>query len=157
METKTNAMRILTQKKIEYLVHHYPSEITVGEEVAKILNQNPDNVYKTLVTIASDKKNYVFVVPVNCNLDLKKAAKVVKVKSIEMIKQKDLLPLTGYIHGGCSPVGMKKQFVTVFDKSIIGKEKVCMSGGRVGCQIEVNPNDIITLVRGIIEDIIVEE
>ena len=157
METKTNAMRILSQKKIKYQEHFYSSEITVGEEVARILNQNPNDVYKTLVTVGSDKKNYVFVIPVNKNLDLKKAAKVVKVKSIEMIKQKDLLPLTGYIHGGCSPVGMKKLFTTVFDNSIEGKEKICCSGGRVGCQIELDSQEIIKLVKGIIADIVIGE
>lgn len=157
METKTNAMRILTQKKIKYQEHFYSPEITVGEEVAKILNQNPNDVYKTLVTVGNDKRNYVFVVPVNKNLDLKKAAKVVKVKSIEMIKQKELFSLTGYIHGGCSPVGMKKLFTTVFDSSIEGKDKICCSGGRVGCQIEVNPKEVINLVKGITADIVVGE
>lgn len=153
---KTNVMRILDQKKIEYEKHYYSADITNGEEVASVLGQSPDDVYKTLVTIGSDKKNYVFVIPVNKNLDLKKAAKVVGVKSIEMIKQKDLLPLTGYIHGGCSPIGMKKLFITVIDKSALSKEKICCSGGRVGCQIEISPSDIIALIKAKSEDIVVE-
>ena len=153
---KTNVMRILDQKKIKYCEHFYSSDITNGEEVAKILGQDPDTVYKTLVTIGSDKRNYVFVIPVNKNLDLKKAAKFVNVKSIEMIKQKDLLPLTGYIHGGCSPIGMKKLFTTVIDSSALTKEKICCSGGKVGCQIEVSPIDIINTTKAKTSEIVVE-
>ena len=152
---KTMVMKILEQKKLKYIPHYYDPIKLDACFVAEVLNQNPNQVFKTLVTVGS--KYYVFMIPANKELDLKKAASFLKEKKIEMIKQKDLLPLTGYIHGGCSPVGMKKQFTTVFDKSIIGKEKVCMSGGRVGCQIEVNSNDVIALVRGIIENIIVEE
>ncbi len=157
METKTNAMRILSQQKILYKDHYYSSELTNGEEVAKALNEDPKHVYKTLVTIASDKRNYVFVIPVSKNLDLKKAAKVINVKSLEMIKQKELLPLTGYIHGGCSPVGMKKLFPTIFDSTITQYENIFCSGGRVGCQIEINPNDLIRIVKGKVADVIVED
>lgn len=153
---KTNVMRILDQKKINYQEHFYSEEITNGEEVAKVLGQNPDNVYKTLVTVGADKRNYVFVIPVNKNLDLKKAAKCVNVKNIEMIKQKDLLPLTGYIHGGCSPIGMKKLFTTVIDKTALTKEKICLSGGKVGCQIEINVSDLTSLTMAKVEDVIGE-
>ena len=112
---KTNVMRILDQKKINYNTYSYiDTDAISGMEVAEVLGQNPNQVFKTLVTVSGKNINYVFVVPVNKELDLKKAAKVVGEKSIEMIKSKELLSLTGYIHGGCSPIGMKKMFKTVF-------------------------------------------
>ena len=117
---KTNAIRIIEQKKLNYQFHNYVGTSAIsGEDVAKVLNQDPNHVFKTLVTIGKSNNHYVFLVPVNMELDLKKAAIAVNEKNIEMIKSKDLLPLTGYIHGGCSPIGMKKQFTTIIDESAI--------------------------------------
>lgn len=144
---KTNVMRLLDQKKIEYTPHTYNPEITNGETVAEILGQNPNEVFKTLVTVANTKAYFVFVIPVNENLDLKKAAKTAGVKSVAMIKQKELLPLTGYIHGGCSPVGMKKQFKTVIHETARDMEKFFVSAGKVGFQIEVSPLKLASLIR----------
>ena len=115
---KTNVMRILDQKKIDYKSYSYVGTDAIsGTEVAKVLNQDPNRLFKTLVTVSNTNNYYVFVIPSNKELDLKKAAKAVGVKSVSMLKQKDLLPLTGYIHGGCSPIGMKKNFLTTFDSS----------------------------------------
>lgn len=140
---KTNVMRILEQKKISYLSHNYESTGAIsGMEVAQALGQNPDMVFKTLVTVGKSKANYVFVVPVNRELNLKKAARSVGEKSIEMIKSKELLPLTGYIHGGCSPIGMKKQFVTTIDQSAEGCERIMFSGGKIGYQVEMSLEDL---------------
>ena len=130
---KTNVMRILDQNKVPYVCHDYTdSSTTVGTEVAAVLNQDPNRVFKTLVTVGSSKTNYVFMVPVNRELHLKKAAQAVGEKSIEMIKSKELLPLTGYIHGGCSPIGMKKQFKTVADISAAEYDVIMFSGGKIG-------------------------
>ncbi len=144
---KTNVMRILDQKKIPYTPHEYSADTTDGQSIAQILNKNPDSTFKTLVTVANTGTNYVFVVPVNQNLDLKKAAKAVGVKSVAMIKQKELLPLTGYVHGGCSPIGMKKAFATVIHESALGFPLICFSAGRVGRQVELDPNALIELIR----------
>lgn len=134
---KTNAMRIMEQKKAKYVFHDYTASGAVaGEDVAAAIGQSPDRVFKTLVTVGMSGKNYVFVVPVCKELDLKKAAKTVGEKWVEMIKSKELLPLTGYVHGGCSPVGMKKLFRTVIDVSAESKETVCFSGGKIGYQME---------------------
>ncbi len=134
---KTNAMRIMEQKKAKYVFHDYTASGAVaGEDVAAAIGQSPDRVFKTLVTVGMSGKNYVFVVPVCKELDLKKAAKTVGEKWVEMIKSKELLPLTGYVHGGCSPVGMKKLFRTVIDISAESKETVCFSGGKIGYQME---------------------
>lgn len=149
---KTNAMRILDQRKIEYKMHTYENAIS-GIEVADTLNEDYESVFKTLVTISGSKINYVFVVPVNKELDLKKAAKVVNEKSIEMLKSKDLLPLTGYIHGGCSPIGMKKQFKTIIDISSKDKDKIFISGGKIGCQIEISPIELKKVINYELEDI----
>lgn len=135
---KTNVMRILEQKKIPYISHNYTETGAVnGMEVALALGENPDMVFKTLVTVGKSKTNYVFVIPVNKELNLKKAAQSVQEKSIEMIKSRELLPLTGYVHGGCSPIGMKKQFVTVIDRSAENFEQILFSGGKIGYQVEV--------------------
>ena len=135
---KTNVMRILDQKKINYNTYSYvDTDAISGMEVAEVLGQNPNQVFKTLVTVSGKNINYVFVVPVNKELDLKKAAKVVGEKSIEMIKSKELLPLTGYIHGGCSPIGMKKMFKTVIDESCKNFETIIFSGGKIGYQVEL--------------------
>ena len=133
---KTNARRIMEQKKAKYVFHDYTASGAVaGEDVAAAIGQSPDRVFKTLVTVGMSGKNYVFVVPVCKELDLKKAAKTVGEKWVEMIKSKELLPLTGYVHGGCSPVGMKKLFRTVIDISAESKETVCFSGGKIGYQM----------------------
>ena len=153
---KTNVMRILTQNKIEYKAYEYNPDETVGENVAALIGRPSESTFKTLVTVANTKNYYVFVVPVNCSLDLKKAAKVVKVKSIEMIKQKDLLGLTGYIHGGCSPIGMKKKFHTVIHESAVSFEKIAFSAGKRGCQVELAPTNLINLINAEVADITVD-
>ena len=143
MEDKTNVMRILDQKKISYTAHTYDSSKAIsGTEVAAYLNQNPDRVFKTLVTVAKSGKNYVFVIPVEEELDLKKAAKAVGEKSIDMLKSKDLLPLTGYIHGGCSPIGMKKLFPTTFQKEAEEYNTIMFSAGKIGYQVEMKRKDV---------------
>ena len=157
---KTNVMRILEQKKIPYEPHFYPHGEgipTDGITVAGYLGKDVNCVYKTLVTRSASKNYYVFVVPVAEHLDLKKAAKAVKEKSIEMIRQDELLPLTGYIHGGCSPVGMKKLFKTTFHSAVLELDTVAVSAGKVGAQIEVKPADIIKLVNARTADIIVSD
>lgn len=144
---KTNVMRILDQKKIPYTPYEYSADTTDGESIARILQKNPDSTFKTLVTVANTGNYFVFVVPVNKSLDLKKAAKTVGVKSVAMIKQKELLPLTGYIHGGCSPIGMKKAFATVIHESCLQFPLMCFSAGRVGRQVELAPQALIDLIR----------
>ena len=153
---KTNVMRILDQKKINYNTYSYiDTDAISGMEVADVLGQNPNQVFKTLVTVSGKNINYVFVVPVNIELDLKKAAKVVGEKSIEMIKSKELLPLTGYIHGGCSPIGMKKMFKTVIDESCKNFETIIFSGGKIGYQVELKLEDIEKVIRVEYNDITV--
>ena len=148
MTEKTNVMRLLEQKKVPYTPHFYGgTEAISGVEVAKILGQDPDRVFKTLVTTAKSGEHYVFMVPVERELDLKKAAKAVHEKSIEMLKSKELLPLTGYIHGGCSPIGMKKQFKTVIDKSAEDFDTIFFSAGKIGCQVETTLKGLQKLVR----------
>lgn len=154
---KTNVMRILDQKKIQYLSHCYADTDAIsGVEVAAVLKQDVERVFKTLVTVGKTNKNYVFVIPVAKELDLKKAAKAVGEKSIEMIKQKDLLPLTGYIHGGCSPVGMKKAFPTVIHETANSYETICVSAGKIGYQVELNAEDIGKIIRIQFADIVTE-
>ena len=149
-EEKTNVMRVLDQKKVAYTPHWYahPDGAVDGASVAALIGKNPEAVCKTLVTQGASKKYYVFVIPVGRELDLKAAAKAVREKSIEMIKQAQLLPLTGYIHGGCSPIGMKKQFPTVFDESVENQPTITVSAGKIGCQVEAAPGDLAALVRG---------
>lgn len=147
-QEKTNAMRILDQKKIEYIVHDYTeSGVIAGEDVANTLGEDPEKVFKTLVTVGKSKQYYVFLVPVCKELNLKKAAKAVGEKSIEMIKSKELLPLTGYIHGGCSPIGMKKAFPTTVDISAKNADKIYFSAGKIGLQVEVNVSDIEKVIK----------
>ena len=156
-EEKTNVMRTLEQKKIDYTPHEYPADGPVdGVSVAKFLHQDPEQVFKTLVTRGASGGYYVFDIPVAENLDLKKAARAVGEKSIAMIPQKELLPLTGYIHGGCSPVGMKKQFPTVFHETTELFDTICVSAGRVGAQVEVNPAELMALLGARTADITVE-
>ncbi len=140
---KTNVMRLLDQHKITYSSHYYyDTDAVAGMEIVAVLGQDPDCVFKTLVTVGGSKTHYVFLVPVNRSLNLKKASRAVGEKSIEMIKSKELLPLTGYIHGGCSPIGMKKQFKTVIDISAQNFERIFFSGGRIGYQVELQLNDL---------------
>ena len=147
-EFKTNVMRILDQKKIDYKFHSYiDSGVISGIDVANVLNQDPNQVFKTLVTIGASKNYYVFLVPVCSELNLKKAAKAVKEKSIEMIKSKDLLPLTGYIHGGCSPIGMKKTFITTIDESAILFDTIIFSGGKIGYQVEISLDNLKQVIE----------
>lgn len=156
MENKTNVMRILDSKKIKYEMYDYSeSDALSGTEVAQFLNQNPDTVFKTLVTAGKSGNHYVFMVPVCKELDLKKAAKSAGEKSIEMIKSKELLPLTGYIHGGCSPIGMKKQFKTFIDISAENYEKIIFSAGKIGYQVEVAVDELKKAVNYELKDICV--
>ncbi len=156
-EFKTNVMRLLEQKKIPFIRHEYDSSggAVDGVTVAGMIGKPVHQVFKTLVTRGASKENYVFVIPVESSLDLKKAAKAVGEKSIEMIKQAELLPLTGYVHGGCSPLGMKKQFDTVFDEEITLTDTVIVSAGRIGYQIETAPETLISLTGGTVCDVIV--
>ena len=143
---KTNVMRILTQQGIEFTAHEYDNSCTDGETIAQLLNEAPESVFKTLVTVANTGDHYVFVIPVCCTLDLKKAATAAGVKNIAMIKQKELLPLTGYIHGGCSPSGMKKPFPTFVEESATLCDKIYFSAGKVGYQVQLAPDDLINLI-----------
>ena len=148
-EEKTNVMRTLDQKKIPYTAHTYDPDGPIdGVSVAAALGQDPAHVFKTLVTKGASGGYYVFDIPVAENLDLKKAARAVGEKSVAMLPQKELLGLTGYVHGGCSPVGMKKQFVTVYDESCLAQQTMLVSGGRIGTQIECAPADLIKVTRG---------
>ncbi len=147
-DDKTNVMRLLDQKKINY--EHFSldnAEGLSGEEIAAQLAENPAQAFKTLVTTGKTGTHYVFVVPVAAELDLKKAASAVGEKSIEMLKQKDLLPLTGYVHGGCSPIGMKKFFTTVIDASANNFTEIFFSAGKVGHQVKIAVEDISKIIR----------
>lgn len=153
-EEKTNAIRLLEQKKIKFVVHNYLSSGAIsGIDVANSLNEDPNIVFKTLVTQGKSHQYYVFLVPVNKELDLKKAASCVNEKSIEMIKSNDLLPLTGYIHGGCSPIGMKKFFKTIIDISASNYDKIIFSGGKIGYQIETTLLELSKIIKYDLKDI----
>lgn len=155
-EEKTNVMRVLEQKKIPYTPHTYPhvdGEAPDGVTVAQSLGLDPDQVFKTLVTKGASGGYYVFDIPVAATLDLKKAAKAVGEKSVAMLPSKELLPLTGYVHGGCSPIGMKKQFPTVFHQSALDQETIFVSAGKIGFQVELSPADLMKLVRGTAADV----
>ena len=156
-DEKTNVMRVLEQHNIPYTAHFYPADGPIdGVSVAAVLGQDPEQVFKTLVTKAASGNYYVFDIPVAENLDLKKAAKAVGEKSIAMIPQKDLLPLTGYIHGGCSPVGMKKQFPTVFHETLVLFDTICVSAGKIGAQVEVDPQALMELLGAETADVVVD-
>lgn len=155
-EEKTNVMRLLDAAQIAYTPHFYdPEEPIDGVSVAQTLGQDIEQVFKTLVTRGASGGYYVFDIPVAENLDLKKAARAVGEKSIAMIAQKELLPLTGYIHGGCSPVGMKKQFPTVFHETVILFDTICVSAGKIGAQVEVNPSALMDYIGAQSADITV--
>ena len=156
-EDKTNVCRVLDGKKISYETHAYEPDATMtGEQIAGILGEDPAVVFKTLVTRGKTGRNYVFVIPVCAELDLKKAAKTAGEKSVEMIPQKELLPLTGYVHGGCSPVGMKKPFPTFVHASAESAGRIFVSAGKVGFQIEVSPADLGKIVRFSFSDLVTE-
>lgn len=155
MEHKTNAIREIEKLKIKYNFYNYTGTDAIsGVEVASVLNQNPDRVFKTLVTVGKTGKHYVFMLPVAKELNLKKAAKIVGEKSVEMIKSKELLPLTGYIHGGCSPIGMKKFFVTTIHNSAKNFETIMFSGGKIGYQIEMSLDELAKVIKFNLADII---
>lgn len=158
MADKTNAIRILDKKKLNYTLHDYTNTDAIsGTEIAIVLNEDPQKVFKTLVTVGKSGEHYVFMVPVEKELDLKKAAKAVGEKSIEMIKSKELLPLTGYIHGGCSPIGMKKLFKTFIDSTALNFENVYFSAGKIGLQIETSLENLIKVVPVITAEITVTD
>ena len=148
MEFKTNVMRMLDKHKINYKHYTYAETNAVsGVEVANVLGQNPEQVFKTLVTVSKSKKYYVFMVPVEKELDLKKAAHAVGEKSVEMIKSKELLPVTGYIHGGCAPIGMKKFFDTTIDISAKNFDTIIFSAGKIGYQVEMSLDELSRVIR----------
>ena len=156
MEEKTNVMSLLEQKKIKVQSHHLDiTEAISGVEMAAMLRQNPEQVFKTLVTVGKTKTNYVFVIPVAEELDLKKAAKAVGEKSIEMIKSKELLPLTGYVHGGCSPIGMKKALKTTVHETAKDFDTIVFSAGKIGYQVEMNAKDLEKVIRLNYADVVV--
>ncbi len=154
---KTNVMRILEQKNISYTAHTYdPGAGLDGVSVARQLGQDPTQVFKTLVARGGSGGLYVFDIPAAENLDLKKAARAVGEKSVAMLPQKELLPLTGYVHGGCSPVGMKKQYPTVFDETAEILDTIMVSAGKIGVQVELDPAALIALVDAVTADLTVD-
>ena len=158
-EAKTNAMRMLERAKVAYTSHEYPHEegqAVDGANVARLTGQDPARVFKTLVTQGADRNYYVFVVPVLAELDLKKAAKAAGIKSVAMIHVADINKVTGYIRGGCSPVGMKKQFPTVFHATAADLPTIMVSAGRIGRQVQCDPKDLLALLGAKTADIIVE-
>ena len=157
-EQKTNVMRALDQKKIRYTPHEYPhgAEAVDGVAVAGLIGAAPEQVFKTLVTRGASKSIYVFVIPVAAELDLKKAARAVGEKSIAMIHVSEITALTGYVRGGCSPIGMKKQYKTVYHESALEQETIIVSAGKIGSQVELEPKALATLTRGQFADIITE-
>lgn len=155
-EEKTNVMRVLEQNKIHYISYCYvDTGVISGIDVATTLGQDPAQVFKTLVTVGNSNNHFVFLVPVSQELDLKKAAKAVGEKSINMLKSKDLLPLTGYIHGGCSPIGMKKQFKTVIDSSAANFDTIIFSGGKIGYQVETSLDELKKVLRFELAELVV--
>lgn len=157
MEEKTNVMRILDKKKIEYRHYCYANTgETNGEKVAMLLGQNPDRVFKTLVTVGKTGEHYVFVIPVNRELDLKKAARAVGEKSVGMLRAKELLGLTGYVHGGCSPIGMKKFFCTTVHETAKDYDTIFFSAGKIGYQIETAPEALARVIRFSYADLTVQ-
>ena len=154
-DDKTNVCRVLDAKKAVYIYRNLGTDETNGVKLAKLLDQDPNRVFKTLVTIGKSKTYYVFAIPVCNELDLKKAAKVVGEKSIEMIPQKDLLPLTGYVHGGCSPIGMKKFFKTTFHMTAKDFDTIYFSAGKIGCQIEIALSELDKVIKYELADLTV--
>lgn len=145
---KTNVMRILDKHKIVYKSYNYDAKTALsGSEVASALGQDHNQVFKTLVAVGKSKNHYVFMIPVDKELDLKKAAESVGEKAVDMLKSKELLPLTGYIHGGCSPIGMKKFFTTVIDESAQNYDTIIFSGGKIGYQVETSSDNLAKVIR----------
>ena len=157
-EQKTNVMRLLEQKKVRYTPHEYAhgAEAVDGVTVAKLTGLNAEQVFKTLVTRGAGKGIYVFVIPVACELDLKKAAKAAGEKSIAMIHVSEINALTGYVRGGCSPIGMKKQYKTFYHKSCEDLDTMAVSAGKIGAQVELAPSELISLTRGVTADLTAE-
>jgi Cys-tRNA(Pro)/Cys-tRNA(Cys) deacylase len=154
-QDKTNCMRVLESKKIPYTPHLYEADPTLtGEQIAGLLGEDPSQVFKTLVTVGKPQKYYVFIIPVNAELNLKKAAAAAGEKSVSMILQRDLLPLTGYVHGGCSPIGMKKRFPSFIHESAPALPRIFVSAGRVGCQAELSPADLISVAGLVPADLV---
>ncbi len=153
---KTNVMRVLEQHRIAYTPYTFGDGVTAvsGTEAADMMGKDPLSVFKTLVTAGRSGQYYVFVIPVCCELSLKKAAETVGEKSIEMIRSKELLPLTGYVHGGCSPIGMKKLFPTVVDISARDEPKITFSAGHIGMQVEISPDDLAAVIPVTFADIV---
>lgn len=155
-DIKTNAMRILDKNRIPYQVNTYECEEFIdGIHIADVLGQSYDQSFKTLVTVGKSGEHYVFAIPIDRELDLKKAARAVGEKSVEMIHVKDINQITGYIRGGCTPIGMKKNYVTVLHSSIRTLNEVIISGGRIGSQIQMKPDDLIRVTNARVEDICV--
>lgn len=155
-DIKTNAMRILDKNRIPYQVNTYECEEFIdGIHIADMLGQSYDQSFKTLVTVGKSGEHYVFAIPIDRELDLKKAARAVGEKSVEMIHVKDINQITGYIRGGCTPIGMKKNYVTVLHSSIRTLNEVIISGGRIGSQIQMKPDDLIRVTNARVEDICV--
>lgn len=155
MADKTNVMRILDKAKIKYNTYDYTDSGAIsGKDVAMAMGQNPSQVFKTLITQAKSRQYYVFMIPVQKELDLKKAAKAVGEKALGMIPQKDLLTVSGYIHGGCSPIGMKKSYTTFIDISAVSFDTIIFSAGKIGRQVEVSPNDLKQLIRANFIDLV---
>ena len=153
-QEKTNVMRVLDKHKISYQSYHCENAAGLtGTEIAEAQGQNPAQIFKTLVTVSGTHINYVFVIPVTGELDLKKAAKAVDEKSLSMLKAKELLPLTGYVHGGCSPIGMKKFFRTVIDISAEQHETIIFSAGKIGCQVEISLEDLQKVIAFSLADV----
>ncbi len=155
-EAKTNVMRILDRQKISYKTHEYPhgKEAVDGVTVASLLGQNPETVFKTLVTKGAGRDYYVFVIPVACELDLKKCAASVGEKRVEMIPVKDITRVTGYVRGGCSPIGMKKLYRTTFHNTALSLPNIIVSAGKIGCQIDLAPADLIALTGARTADLV---
>lgn len=156
---KTNVMRILDKAKISYNAYEYPhgKEALEGNEVARLMNQPPEKVFKTLVAKGKSSAYYVYDIPVNCQLDLKKSAKAVGEKNIEMVAVKDLLKVAGYMRGSVSPVGMKSRFKTVFHSTVMDFDSVYISGGKLGYQVELNPKDLLDFLGADVADITTQE
>lgn len=153
-DVKTNAMRILDKNKVPYTVHTYECEEFIdGVHIADMLGQSYDRSFKTLVAVGKSGNYYVYDIPVDQELDMKKAAKAVGEKSVELIHVKDIYQITGYIRGGCTPIGMKKNYPSVLHSSIMDYETVIISGGRLGSQIEITPADLVRVLRAKVADI----
>lgn len=145
---KTNVMRILDSKNIKYEFFEYEQNPKLsGNDIAKMLNENPEATFKTLITQAKSKEYYAFLVPVNAELDLKKAAALVMEKNLEMIPQKDLLKVTGYVHGGCSPIGLKRDYQVSIDENCLNFDYIIFSGGHLGTQVKLKTDDFIDFVK----------